>query len=740
MRKVLFLITSLDMGGAETVLKNLVETMTRKGLYKPVICSIRPVGEVGMTIDKSIKILSLNVNSKFNILAFFRLFRIIRNENPDIINAHLFHAIIMARIMRLFTSGIKVISTLHNENLGGRFRGLILKLTDFLSLANTTISETVTNKMRRIGAVPENKVVTIHNGVNIDRFKEQEHAQNIREEFGLPNDSKILLSVGRLARAKGYDILIDSFSALRGKNNIFLLIIGEGPERPLLESKIKEFGLSGRVFLPGSRHNIEAYLSETDIFILPSRWEGMPMAIIEAMVAKRPVIATAVGGTKDLIEDGQTGFLLNNLNRENLANKIREVLDIGTEGLDVITERAFGAVKDEYSQDKMTRNYEELFNKVIDRGKKIKVCFISMFTYPLFSRDFRGKFGGSELQMSLLSKELAKNQEYDISMLVLDVGQKRRQNIAGVNVIKTYRRGKDIFNLILFPFKFLGGIISTNPHMFICRAAGVEVGITALISKILRKKMIYSLGSNGDVDGSLFSGFTGRIFKFGLKNSDFYIAQSKDQSDMLSELYPSKKDKIKIIKNSFVITDEKTQNKDIILWAGRSAELKRPEVFLRLAKDFPDQKFIMILSEAGRPWIQEKIKRDSKGINNLKILGDMKFEETQSFFSRSVAFVNTSTVEGFPNTFLQAANSYSPILSLKVDPDGFISKNDCGYVCDDKYENLKESLKKIFNDKESYGRKAQNFRKYLEKEHDINNNIKEWKAVLKNFICQKSKK
>jgi glycosyltransferase involved in cell wall biosynthesis len=368
------------------------------------------------------------------------------------------------------------------------------------------------------------------------------------------------------------------------------------------------------------------------------------------------------------------------------------------------------------------------------KNKKIKVCFVSPFAYPLFNSEADLKFGGAEVQMYLLANELAKDEDFDVNFVVLDLGQKKKEEYNGVKVHKAYERGRSFFNLVRAPLKLIATLFKISPDVVISRAAGVEVGFSCLYTKIFRKKFVYSIASNKDVDRSRFKGLRGKIFQYGFERADQYIAQSERQKQTLEESYNKKFSNLTIIPNGLHTGNKSSTFKNFVLWVGSSIDCKRPEVFVDLAEEFPEERFVIIMTKSkAAPEKWKEIEQRTKDIENLELIEQVPFQKIDDYFARAKVFVNTSTAEGFPNTFLQAMTAKIPILSLNVDPDGFIEKNKCGFSCGDSVEELQAKLKRLLGNKERRERRGENGYEYITKNHDIKNNIKKWKDVIGHF-------
>ncbi len=364
--------------------------------------------------------------------------------------------------------------------------------------------------------------------------------------------------------------------------------------------------------------------------------------------------------------------------------------------------------------------------------KKKKVCFVSPFAYSLFNESSNLEFGGAEVQMNLISKELAKDDNFDVNFLVLDLGQASEEIYDNVKLFKAYKRGRGLFNLVLAPLKLINTLRKINPDIVICRAVGVEAGICSFYAKIFGKKFIYSIAHDNDINGSFFKGIRGRIFKFGFENADKLVAQNIGQVNDFKERYSKKENLIDLIKNSL-----KTEKKEIypkkedIFWVGTSADMKQPQIFIDLVKDFPDKNFTMVMGRSGfNLLLWDDIYKQSKNLDNLKFIEKLPFSEIEEYYKKARVFVSTSKGEGFPNTFLQAMNNGASILSLKVNPDDFITKYECGLVCEDDYDKLKKNLKLLLEDNAMCNNFSDNGFEYINNNHNISFNIKKWKDIL----------
>jgi glycosyltransferase involved in cell wall biosynthesis len=184
-----------------------------------------------------------------------------------------------------------------------------------------------------------------------------------------------------------------------------------------------------------------------------------------------------------------------------------------------------------------------------------------------------------------------------------------------------------------------------------------------------------------------------------------------------------------VIPNGQRLAESGRRKRDTVLWVGRSTHLKRPELFIKLAESTPNEMFAMVCQEATDDENYAALMAQAKEVENLQFIERVPFSEIDSYFQRAKVFVNTSDSEGFPNTFVQACNCATPILSLKVDPDGFITKHNCGIGCNGNWQRMLDSLKVMLAEKH-YVKLGENARKYAEAHHDITKIVEIYKTMF----------
>ncbi len=373
-----------------------------------------------------------------------------------------------------------------------------------------------------------------------------------------------------------------------------------------------------------------------------------------------------------------------------------------------------------------------------------------MFTaYPLFNQDITGYAGGAEVDVYNQVIRLAASGEYDIQILVSDFGQDDIEEFNNIKLVKLkYMNvtGKSIYHKIIRKIIYFHQLFNIDADIFITKSANEIVGWMALVQKVFRgKKMIYRFALDTETDLEAYKNSLPAngaekhrqyyLFKYGLYHADVLIAQTERQKNML---------KLKlgldsqVIKNGFCVHENiEVFDKGSILWVARARRNKRPDLFIELAKRLPQKQFIMIApfdsfnpEESAK--VMAMIDEFTRNMDNIRVLGFVPFSEIQVYFDRACLFVNTSDVEGFPNTYIQACLGSTPILSYNVNPDGLIDRYQLGYYCDNNTEKAVDFIKNLTDEKVSYY--GGNALKYVKDNHDINKIIEKYIELFRRLV------
>lgn len=328
---VLHVISGLGAGGAERMLLWSARYHDRTRIRMGVV-SIMADGELAEPIRKEgVDVYELGQpRGKFSISAFRHLCAVVKKFDPHILQGHMFHSNILVRIIGSARSGAVVITTRHID-ITSTFRSFINAGTGFLSDGVVVFSSRVHDQEKKEN-IFRRPIRLIPYGIEVPEPEDVYLQQDceIRKEFQIPPDAFVWSAAGRLCEQKGFTDLLDAFSRLEETDNgPYLIIIGDGEDRRQLEDMSVEKGMGKRVFFTGYRDDVGRILRMTDAFVLSSLWEGGPLVVLEAMAAGLPVVATRVGDTPSMVEDGVSGILVEPGDPQQLSTAMRMIMTSG---------------------------------------------------------------------------------------------------------------------------------------------------------------------------------------------------------------------------------------------------------------------------------------------------------------------------------------------------------------------------------------------------------------------------
>jgi glycosyltransferase involved in cell wall biosynthesis len=366
--------------------------------------------------------------------------------------------------------------------------------------------------------------------------------------------------------------------------------------------------------------------------------------------------------------------------------------------------------------------------------KKVKVCFCALSAYPLLSGNGVQFIGGAELQQVLIARELV-HQGYDVSFIVFDHGQEPLEIYDDVKVYKTIPT-LNAFSSIRAMLTAAKTIWDTlrriDADVYFQECSGYFTGFIAFFCKLEKKKFIYQMASDMDADINhlrTLRPYVRALYLYGLKRANVVVAQSFYQKQQLRQNFNL--DSI-VIKNPFPIENFGTEKADppIVLWVGTiKPEWKQPEVFLQLAREMPNVEFQMIGGPSSNIPFYESIRTEARTIPNLEFLGFVRYPQVNEYFEKASLLVNTSSVEGFSNTFLQAWAAHIPVVSLNVDPDELICRNQMGFHSGS-FSQMVIDIDTLLRDSKMRAEMGNNGRSYVETEHDINTIVRKYADIL----------
>jgi len=366
MVNVLHIINTLAHEGAPSLLMSFLTNFNVPN-YHNSIAYIYGTGELLKEKEwgKHIEIFDLTNNGKFDLFSIYRLVQIIKTKKIDIVHTHLVHAGILGKIAAKI-AGIKhVVSTRHygyhyKENT--ILYRLERRLAGSVSVV-IAISEAVKKYLIQKDLIPEERIVVIHNAIDLKTINSEPATPTIQKK----NGDLIIGSIGRLHPQKGFDTLLESFKLVSKQNpNLILEIIGDGILLKDLQTQAKKLNITDRVrFVGGMSHRaVIQKLSQWDLYVVSSIWEGFGITIIEAMAKEKAVIATNVEGITEVVDDGITGLLVPPKSANALARKITELLSDTTKRLEM-GKAGYKKVLNQFSIEKFVEKTKNVYDSLL---------------------------------------------------------------------------------------------------------------------------------------------------------------------------------------------------------------------------------------------------------------------------------------------------------------------------------------------------------------------------------------
>jgi glycosyltransferase involved in cell wall biosynthesis len=373
--KILYVITALNIGGAEMMLYRMLKFL-EKEKYEIKVVSLINKGAVGKLIhdDLGIEVYALGIiNFTRLIFGIIRLKRIITGFKPEIVHSHMVHANLVTRITRLLCRFPVLICTIHNlEERGskksGWIREMLYRLTDPLCDLTTQVSKIGLEKYINKKIVSRNKIAYIPNGIDMQNYAINTNSNKNLIEILDIKGKFILLAVGSLTVQKDYPNMLKAVKIVSSKfPELILLIAGSGPLMVELQAVTKELEIDDVVKFLGIRNDVPALMDIADLYIMSSSWEGLPVVLLEAASSRLPIVATDVGGNSEVVINEKNGLLVPATNSEVLSMAIIKIINMNNEERIAMGNYGYNYVQENYSLEKIISIWESVYQKILCR-------------------------------------------------------------------------------------------------------------------------------------------------------------------------------------------------------------------------------------------------------------------------------------------------------------------------------------------------------------------------------------
>lgn len=365
-RIILHLIETGGPGGAEKVLIDLASGFN-DGRFESIVCLRKEGWLSGELIKRGIETHVFSENEVNDIVFLVKLLEIVQKRRVSIIHAHEF-------LMNAYSTFIGILSrkpvltTVHGKSYYCEAwrRMLMMRFASRFSRM-ITVSNDLLHFLVEMTGIKPHRLKTIYNGIDLAAFKPASSVKPTRLSIGINENDFVIGTVGNLYLIKGHTYLINAIPIIvREVQNVVFLFAGRGDQEEHLRTETVNLGIQSKVKFLGFRSNVPELLSLMDVFVLPSLGECLPLSILEAMAMCVPPVVTDVGGNKEIIENGKTGYLVPPGDTEALAEKILFLLrDKGA--AEAIGRDARKKVEEKFSLELMLANYDSMYRSLLSK-------------------------------------------------------------------------------------------------------------------------------------------------------------------------------------------------------------------------------------------------------------------------------------------------------------------------------------------------------------------------------------
>ena len=356
----------LHSAGAENVAVDIAVSLKRAGNFRPIVCVTRNRGPLERVLQENdVRYIVLDRRHSYEAHKFRRLDQLIHDESVRILHAHKLWSNFWGSIVGALSS-VPLISHFHAHHAKGEsWRSLMAaRLVDRVSRKIISISEYERTRLIEEENISPDKIETIYNGINLDKYRTEPNPE-LRRELGIDVDAPVVGIVAAFRPQKHHELFLRAARDVLARNpDAVFLLVGDGVKREAMETHASELGIAASCRFAGFRADVPAVISAMDIGVLSSHWEGLPIAMLEYMASARPVVSTNVSGVSEVLDDGDSGYLVPPDDGGALAGRINDLLADRSRAQEM-GRRGRQVARDKFSQDTMIRRIEGLYSATL---------------------------------------------------------------------------------------------------------------------------------------------------------------------------------------------------------------------------------------------------------------------------------------------------------------------------------------------------------------------------------------
>jgi glycosyltransferase involved in cell wall biosynthesis len=359
------------------------------------------------------------------------------------------------------------------------------------------------------------------------------------------------------------------------------------------------------------------------------------------------------------------------------------------------------------------------------------VAIYAPYSSGLYDRTI-GRSGGAERQMVLLARALVE-EGVRVAHIVYPVAS-RVPLPDGLGLVELEHDTSEAVRTrhVREAVRTWRALRRADPAVVIVRTGSPVVGLAAIFCRAYRRRLIFSSASDADFTFETVSEEAHRrgLYRLGVRLADAVVLQSDEQARLARLAFPQLA-RVLVIRSFAEPAPPSRGKRDLFLWVGRAVDYKRPELFLRLAVELPEARFVMVpVPTERRSPIGDRMLEEGRRHPNVEVRPPMSQREVGELMARSVAVVNTSTVEGMPNTFLEGWARGAPALTLDVDPDGIVSRHALGIAAEGSWERFVDGARQLWHERTNGKDRDARVRAYVRDEHSPAAVGRRWKALI----------
>ncbi len=370
--RILHIQQSLSFGGVERRRLSLAKHLDKFRFEQKIICNAHRGNLIEEIRAEGVEVFEIgNLTSPFQWAQHKKVQKIIEEYRPDIIHGAVFEGVTMAAINGWIKKANIIILEETSDPKNRSWKGnLLMKLFSIVANKVVGVSESVTEEYLKGKLKLSNaKAITINNGVALPREVSSKEIAEAKKNWGIAENDFVIGSTGRMLHDshKRFSDLIKAFAKFsEKKENVILLLVGNGPEKSGYEKLVEELSISNKVIFAGYQSDVTLFYKIMDVFSLVSAREAFGLVLAEAMLNKLPVVATKVGGMKYIVDDNETGFLINPFQVDEIAEKF-EMLYQNPQWGKQLGAKGFEKAMKEYTEEKYVEKVEKLYLELIKK-------------------------------------------------------------------------------------------------------------------------------------------------------------------------------------------------------------------------------------------------------------------------------------------------------------------------------------------------------------------------------------